>query len=73
MCRRLLNAGHKSYPAKRKSSHCSSRLRLTEKCSDWNFSDWENVIFSDESHFEAFNRKNPSYICRLPLESDKSF
>ena len=60
--RRLFNAQYKSYAAKRKPyrkpSHCSSRFHFTEKCSDWNFSDWKNVIFSDEPHFEVFNRKN---------------
>ena len=68
--RRLFKAGYKSYTTKRKPfrkpSHCSSRLRFAQKCSDWNFSDWKNVIFSDESHFEVFNRKNRSYVRRLP-------
>ena len=48
-------------------------IPFSEKCSDWNFSDWKNVIFSDESHFEVFNRKNRSYVRRLPSESDKPF
>ncbi|CAF2781502.1 unnamed protein product [Rotaria sp. Silwood2] len=75
--RRLLKAGYRSYTTKRKPyrkpSHCSSRLRFSEKYSDWNFSDWKTVIFSDESHFEVFNRKNRSYMRRLPSESDKPF
>jgi transposase len=75
--RRLFNAGYRSYTTKRKPyrkrSHCSSRLRFAEKCSDWNFSDWKNVIFSDECHFEVFNRKNLSYVRRHPSESDKPF
>ena len=70
---RLFNVGYKSYIAKRKPSHCSSRLCFAEKCSDWHFSNWKNVIFSDESHFEVFNRKNPPYVCRLPSESDKPY
>jgi transposase len=77
VCRRLFNAGYRSYTTKRKPyrkrSHCSSRLRFAEKCSDWNFSDWKNVIFSDECHFEVFNRKNRSYVRRHPSESDKPF
>ena len=75
--RRLFKAGYKSYAAKRKPyrkpSHCSSRLSFAEKCSDCNFNDWKNVIFSDESHFEVANRKNRSYIRFLPSESDKAF
>ncbi|CAF4766464.1 unnamed protein product, partial [Rotaria magnacalcarata] len=27
----------------------------------------------DESHFEVFNRKNKSFVRRLPSESDKPF
>ena len=75
--RRLFNAGYKSYAVKRKPyrkpSHCSSRSHFAENCSDWNFSDWKNVIFSNESHFEVFDRKNRSYVRRLPSESDKPF
>ncbi|CAF3997138.1 unnamed protein product [Rotaria magnacalcarata] len=75
--RRLFNAGYKSYTTKRKPyrkpSHCSARLKLAKQCSDWNFSDWKTVIFSDESHFEVFNRKNKSFVRRLPSESDKPF
>ena len=28
----------------------------------WTFNEWENVIFTDESHFEVFNGKNPSFV-----------
>lgn len=51
----------------------SSRLRFFEKYSDWNWSDWKTVIFSDESYFEVFSRKERSYVRRLPSESDKPF
>lgn len=75
--RRLFNAGYRSYTVKkkpyRKPNHCSARLKFAEKCSDWNFSDWKTVIFSDESHFEVFNRKNRSFVRRLPSEADKPF
>ena len=71
--RRLFNAGCKNYVAKRKPSHCSSRLRFAEGYSNLDFSDWKNVIFSNESHFEVVNRKNQAYIRRLPSESDKPF
>ena len=74
--RRLLNTGYKSYATKkktyRKPTDCSLRLKFA-KCSEWNFNDWKNVIFSDESHFEVFNRKNRSYFRRLPSESDPPF
>ncbi|CAF4700528.1 unnamed protein product [Rotaria magnacalcarata] len=75
--RRLFNAGYKSYTVKpkpyRKPSHCSARLKFAKQCSDWNFSDWKTVLFSDESHFEVFNRKNKPFVRRLPSESDKPF
>ena len=75
--RRLLNAGYKSYTKKkkpyRKPTHCSLRLKFAKKYSEWNFNDWKNVIFSDESHFKVFNRKNRSYVRRLPSESDRPF
>ena len=75
--RRLLNAGYSSYRTKRKPyrkpTHCSLRLKFAKKYSEWNFNDWKNVIFSDESHFEVFNRKNRSYVRRLPSESDRPF
>ncbi|CAF2862673.1 unnamed protein product [Rotaria sp. Silwood2] len=57
----------------RKPTHCSARLRIAQKCSDWNFSDWKNVIFSDESHSEVFYRKNRSFVRRLASESDRPF
>ena len=75
--RRLLNAGYRSYTTKRKPyrkrNHCSIRLRFAQQCSNWNFGDWKNVIFSDEAHFEVFNRKNRSFVRRLPSESDAPF
>ena len=49
------------------------RLKFAKKYSEWNFNDWKNLIFSDESHFEVFNRKNRSYVRRLPSESDRPF
>ena len=59
--RRLFNAEYKSYTTKRKPLRkpiqCSNRFRFAQEYSDWNFSDWKNVVFSDECHFEVFNRK----------------
>ena len=75
--RRLLNAGYKSYTKKkkpyRKPIHCSLRFKFAKKYSEWNFNDWKNVIFSNESHFEVFNRKNRSYVRRLPSKFDRPF
>ena len=75
--RRLLNAGYKSYTTKwkpyRKPHHCSSRLSFAKKYSGWTFNQWKNIIFSDESHFEVFNRKNRSFVRRLPSEADRPF
>ncbi|CAF1535510.1 unnamed protein product [Rotaria magnacalcarata] len=31
------------------------------------------LFFSDESHFDVFNRKSKSFVRRLPSESDKPF
>ncbi len=62
----FFNADYKSYTTKRKPyrklNHCSSRLRFARKYSEWNFNEWKNIIFSDESHFEVFNRKNRSFV-----------
>ncbi|CAF3984976.1 unnamed protein product [Rotaria sordida] len=75
--RRLFNAGYKSYTTKwkpyRKPHHRSARLRFARKYSTWSFNEWKNVIFSDESHFEVFNRKNRSFVRRLPSEADQPF
>ena len=32
---------------------------------NWSINDWSNVIFSNESNFEVFNRKNQIYIRRF--------
>lgn len=75
--RRLFDAGYKSYTTKwkpyRKPHHRSSRLRFARKYSSWSFNEWKYLMFSDESHFEVFNRKNRSYVRRLPSEADKPF
>ena len=75
--RRLFEAGYKSYTTKRKSyrklQHRFSRLKFARKHDRWTFNQWKNVIFSDESHFEVFNRKNRSYVRRLQSEADAPF
>jgi transposase len=38
------------------------RLRWCYEHLNWSAKDWSNVIFSDESNYEVFNRKNRIYI-----------
>ncbi|CAF2626891.1 unnamed protein product [Rotaria sp. Silwood2] len=35
--------------------------------------EWNNVMWSDETHFEVLNRKNGTYIHRLQSEIDQPF
>ena len=75
--RRLLDAGYKSYTVKpkpaRKPQHHTSHFKFARKHLRWDFGEWKNVVFSDESHFEVFTRKNRSYVRRLPSEADRPF
>ncbi len=70
-------AGYKSYTTKRKpyrkSHHRYTRLKFARDHYRWTFNEWENVIFSEESHFEVFNQKNRSYVRRFQSEVDASF
>ena len=75
--RRLLEAGYYSYTAKRKpyrtAAHKRKRLEFANGHIDWLPNDWENIIWSDEAHFELFNRKNRTFVRRLMTEIDKPF
>lgn len=75
--RRLFNAGYKSYTTKRKPyrkpHHRYVRLKFARDHKKWTFNEWKNVIFSDESHFEVFNRKNRSFVRRLSSEANEPF
>ena len=34
---------------------------------------WDNIIWSEEAHFEVFNRKNCTFVRRRPSEYDQHF
>lgn len=74
--RRLLNMGYKSYVAKkkpfRKPSNKKERFSFAKKHQNWS-KEWNNIIFSDESHFELYNRKNRTYVRRLKNEVNEPF
>ena len=75
--RRLLEAGYNSYTTKRKpyrnASHKRKRLEFAIGHIDWLPKDWANIIWSDEAHFELFNRKNRTFVRRIITEIDKPF
>ncbi|CAF3008047.1 unnamed protein product [Rotaria socialis] len=35
--------------------------------------EWNNIIWSDEAHFEVLNRKNRTFVRRLRSEADQPF
>jgi len=41
------------------------RLKWARQRRYWEVEDWANVIFSDESNFEVFNRKGRVFVKRL--------
>ena len=75
--RRLLDAGYKSYTAKRKplrnASQKQSRFQFAKDHVQWLPDYWKCVIWSDEAHFELFNRKNRTLVRRKMSESEKPF
>lgn len=75
--RRLLEAGYGSYTAKRKPiRNClqkKARLQFANEHINWLPDDWKGVIWSDEAHFELFNRKNRTLVRRKRTESEKPF
>lgn len=74
--RRLLNMGYKSYTAKRKPlrkpSQIKQRLAFAREHQHWT-TEWNNVIWSDEAHFEVLNRKNGTLVRRLRSENNEPF
>lgn len=74
--RRLVGMGYRSYTAKKKPlrtvQHRKKRLRFAKDHQCWS-KEWNKVIWSDEAHFELFNRKNRSFIRRLQSEVDAPF
>ena len=59
--RRLLAMDYKCYTAKRKPlrnpRQIKERLEFAKEHQQW-LNEWNNIIWSDEAHFEVLNRKN---------------
>ena len=74
--RRLLSMGCKSYKTKRKPmrkpAQIKKRLTFAREHQYWT-TEWNNVIWSDEAHFEVLNRKNGSLVRRLKSENNEPF
>ncbi|CAF3005278.1 unnamed protein product [Rotaria sp. Silwood2] len=74
--RRLLDMGYKSYQAKKKPlrtpAHKKQRLLFAHEHQYWSH-EWNNIIWSDEAHFEVLNRKNRTFVRGLPSEADQPF
>ena len=74
--RRLLDMGFRSYTAKRKPfrkpAQQKQRLTFAKDHQYW-LKEWNNIIWSDEPHFEVLNRKNRVVVRRLPREEDEPF
>ena len=75
--RRLFDAGYHSYTAKwkpiRNASQRKVRFQFANDYITWHPYDWKRIIWTDEAHFELFNRKNRTLIRRTRSESEKSF
>ncbi|CAF4153084.1 unnamed protein product [Rotaria sp. Silwood2] len=52
----------------RKPAQRKQRLSFAQQHQYW-LNEWNNIIWSDEAHFEVFNRKNRTYARRLTTES----
>ncbi|CAF3533201.1 unnamed protein product [Rotaria socialis] len=68
--------GHKSYTAKREPlrtpAQIKKRLKFAKEHQYW-LSEWNNIIWSDEAHFELLNRKNGTYVRRSKSGTNQSF
>ena len=68
--------GYKSYRAKKKSlrtpAHKKQGFFLFVNINT-SVVKWDNVIWSQEAHFEVFNRKNCTFVHRRRLEYDQPF
>ena len=75
--RRLLDAGYHSYTDKRKSIRNALRrkvrLQFANDYIGWLLYNWKRIIWTDEAHFELFNRKSRTLVRRTRSESEKSF
>jgi len=74
--RRLCDMGYNSYVAKRKPlrkpAQRRQRLFFAQTHRHWS-QEWNNIIWSDEAHFEVLNRKNRTFVRRLSTEKDQPF
>lgn len=74
---RLLEKGLKSYTQKRRpyrnTKQAKKRLAWCKTHVLWTQNEWNDVIFSDESHFEVINRKNRCFVRRTPDEKEAQF
>ena len=75
--RRLFDAEYRSYTDKRKPirnvSQTKVHLQFANDYIPWLPYDWKRIIWTDEAHFELFNRKNRTLIRRFRSESEKPF
>lgn len=75
--RRLYSQGIKSYVAMRRPfrtrAQVKKRLNWCNKMLLWSISQWSQIVWSDESHFELINRKNRIYIRRRHCEENFDF
>ena len=64
--RRLREMGFDSHTSVKKQfltkKHRAKRLEWCKKHQNWTVSDWKKVIFSDESNFKPFERKNKQCV-----------
>ncbi|CAF3380963.1 unnamed protein product [Rotaria sp. Silwood2] len=74
--RQLVDMGYSNYTAKRKPyrkpSQRRQRLSFARQHQYW-VKEWNNIIWSDEAHFEVLNRKNRTFARRLQNESNEPF
>ena len=75
--RRLLDARYRRYTDKRKpirnASQRKVRLHFANDYITWLSYDWKRIIWTDEAHFELFNRKNRTLVGQTRSESEKPF
>ena len=75
--RRLLDAGYRRYTDKQKpirnASQRKVRLQFANGYITWLPYDWKRIIWTEEAHFDLFNRKNRTLVRRIPSKSEKPF
>ena len=69
--------GYAGYTAKSKPipsvAQKQKRVFFAKSHVNWLPDDWSKVIWSDESHFELFNRKSRTFVRRKPNENEMPF